>query len=72
MIEADRALLARLSRINQTIAAAIPVLLPAAPHKPLRAEGLRLLATRLEEVVVDLRARADEVDRVIEAEPESA
>jgi hypothetical protein len=69
-IESDRALLARLSRMNQAIPAAVPVLLPIAPHKPLHAEGLGMLAARLEEVVVDLRARANEVDQVIDAVPE--
>ena len=76
VIESDQALLARLSRVNQAIAAAIPILLPIAPHEPSPAEGLWMLTARLEEVVVDLRARGDKVDdkvdEVIDAESESA
>lgn len=59
MIAEDRELLAHLSRVNQGIAAAVPVLLAHLGEEgQLPPEGLNALADQLAAVVERLRARA--------------
>lgn len=68
MIAEDRELLAHLARVNQGIAAAVPVLLAHLDEDgQLPPEGLQQLADRLAAVVERLRARADDGNRQVEA-----
>lgn len=69
MIRADRELLARLSALNQLIGQAPVVLLGHLHDGLLPAAGLRELADQLDDVAARLRARAGELENVVDAAP---
>lgn len=66
MIEQDRELLRRLRATNHGLAQSVVGLLQNMDGNRLPAEGLRALADDLDEMVVELRKHADQLDNTIE------
>jgi hypothetical protein len=66
VIEQDRELLRRLRATNHGLAQSVVGLLQNMDGNRLPAEGLRALADDLDEMVVELRKHADQLDNTIE------
>jgi hypothetical protein len=66
VIEQDRELLRRLRATNHGLAQSVVGLLQNMDGNRLPAEGLRALADDLDDMVVELRKHADQLDNTIE------
>jgi hypothetical protein len=71
VIRRDRELLARLTKVNSRLGAVVIELLEHQDDDGLPAAGLRPLGEHLAALGADLLARADELDSVIDAEPDN-
>jgi hypothetical protein len=69
VIEQDRELLRKLRATNHALAQSVVGLLQNMDGGRLPAEGLRVLADDLDDLVVELRKHADQSDNTIEGPP---